>query len=115
MTGPSHHKPRRKVKKAGDGEGGGGGVVRGGASTPTSVSPGWKPAPVFPLGAFLWAARSSVTQWEVLPLILMVAGMFRWAAGLWGYSGAFSRSWSIALTHKQEQFRTASPNKPSPR
>lgn len=44
--------------------------------------------PTFPLSAFLWPARGSVSQWEILPLILMVAGLFRWAAGFWGYSGA---------------------------
>ncbi|KAG6010817.1 hypothetical protein E4U21_004205 [Claviceps maximensis] len=44
-------------------------------------------APSFPLAAFLWPARTSSTQWEVLPAVLMVAGLFRWAAGLWGYSG----------------------------
>ncbi|PSR97564.1 glycosyltransferase family 57 protein [Coniella lustricola] len=44
-------------------------------------------APAFPLAAFLWPTRGSVSQWEVLPLILMVVGLFRWAAGLWGYSG----------------------------
>lgn len=43
--------------------------------------------PSFPLAAFLWPARGSVSQWEVLPLILMAVGLFRWAAGLWGYSG----------------------------
>lgn len=46
--------------------------------------------PTFPLAAFLWPARGSVSQWEILPLILMVAGLFRWAAGFWGYSGAFA-------------------------
>lgn len=43
--------------------------------------------PTFPLAAFLWPARGSATQWEVLALTLMVVGLFRWAAGLWGYSG----------------------------
>ncbi|KAL8404250.1 hypothetical protein RB594_009201 [Gaeumannomyces avenae] len=43
--------------------------------------------PTFPLAAFLWPARSSATQWEVSALTLMVVGLFRWAAGLWGYSG----------------------------
>lgn len=28
-----------------------------------------------------------MSQWEVLPFILMAAGLARWAAGLWGYSG----------------------------
>ncbi|EEY18616.1 dolichyl pyrophosphate Man9GlcNAc2 alpha-1,3-glucosyltransferase [Verticillium alfalfae VaMs.102] len=44
-------------------------------------------APLFPLASFMWAARGSASEWEVLPLILMVVGLFRWAAGLWGYSG----------------------------
>ncbi len=47
-------------------------------------------APPFPLAALLWPARGSASQWELLPLILMVVGLFRWAAGLWGYSGAAS-------------------------
>jgi alpha-1,3-glucosyltransferase len=43
--------------------------------------------PTFPLASLLWPARGSVSQWELLPLILMAVGLFRWAAGLWGYSG----------------------------
>ncbi|KAI9760733.1 MAG: hypothetical protein M4579_001471 [Chaenotheca gracillima] len=43
--------------------------------------------PAFPLAAFLWPARGTTSQWVTLPLILMVAGLFRWAAGLWNYSG----------------------------
>ncbi|KAI1865467.1 uncharacterized protein JN550_008224 [Neoarthrinium moseri] len=76
MSSPSPaHKPRRKSKKPG---------VTFDAST--------KPGPLirtpsFPLAAFLWPARSSLSPWEVVPLILMVVGLFRWAAGLWGYSG----------------------------
>lgn len=48
-------------------------------------------APSFPLAAFMWPARGSVSQWEVLPLQLMVVGLFKWAAGLWGYSGMKER------------------------
>ncbi|KAL6871991.1 glycosyltransferase family 57 protein [Trichoderma novae-zelandiae] len=67
MSAPSPaHKPRRKANK-GDID-----KLR---------------APAFPLAAFLWPARTSLSQWEVLPLVLMVIGLFRWAAGLWGYSG----------------------------
>ncbi|PLN82490.1 ALG6, ALG8 glycosyltransferase [Aspergillus taichungensis] len=44
-------------------------------------------SPAFPLVSFLWAARAGVSQWLVLPLILMVVGLFRWAVSLWGYSG----------------------------
>ncbi|KAF4983281.1 hypothetical protein FZEAL_1266 [Fusarium zealandicum] len=77
MAGPSSapHKPRRKLKKTGNG---GDRHSRAEALVRT---------PAFPLAAFLWPARSSSSQWEVLPVILMVAGLFRWAAGLWGYSG----------------------------
>ncbi|CAI4213692.1 unnamed protein product [Parascedosporium putredinis] len=69
---PSPHKPRRRPR-----------LDQG----KLSKSEALVRAPAFPLASFLWPARSSVSQWEVLPLILMVAGLFRWAAGLWGYSG----------------------------
>ncbi|QSS60281.1 glucosyltransferase [Histoplasma capsulatum] len=46
-----------------------------------------QPSPTFPLVSFLWTARAGVSQWVVLPLILMVVGLFRWSTGLWGYSG----------------------------
>ncbi|KAI1307745.1 glycosyltransferase family 57 protein [Xylaria venustula] len=72
----SPHKPRRKVKKT--------------AHFDVDEKPGVQPlvrSPTFPLEALMWPARSSLSQWETLPLILMAAGLFRWAAGLWGYSG----------------------------
>ncbi|KAK1781913.1 ALG6, ALG8 glycosyltransferase family-domain-containing protein [Copromyces sp. CBS 386.78] len=79
MAGPSPHKPRRKVKQAGG---------NGPSSLPVIMErEALVRVPSFPLAAFLWPARSSVSQWELLPLILMVVGLFRWAAGLWGYSG----------------------------
>jgi alpha-1,3-glucosyltransferase len=71
---PSPHKPRRKPKKTGE-------------NVNIIQSEALVRAPAFPLAAFLWPARGSVSQWELLPLILMVVGLFRWAAGLWGYSG----------------------------
>lgn len=74
---PSSHKPRSKAKKNG---GDGGSLV-------VTKNEGLVRTPTFPLAAFLWPARGSVSQWEVLPLVLMVVGLFRWAAGLWGYSG----------------------------
>ncbi|OCK97009.1 glycosyltransferase family 57 protein [Cenococcum geophilum 1.58] len=43
--------------------------------------------PAFPLVAFLWPAKGTVSQWVTLPLILMVVGLFRWTTGFWGYSG----------------------------
>lgn len=72
------HKPRRKVK--------------GDEGVQLTKSEILFRAPSFPLAAFLWPARGSVSQWVVLPLILMVVGLFRWAAGLWGYSGEDDRS-----------------------
>lgn len=44
-------------------------------------------APAFPLVSFMWFARGATSQWIILPLILMVVGLFRWAVSLWGYSG----------------------------
>ncbi|KAI1775588.1 glycosyltransferase family 57 protein [Hypoxylon cercidicola] len=69
------HKPRRKTKKTAHFE--------SAHAKPEALIR----APSFPLAAILWPARSCLSQWEVLPLILMVVGLFRWAAGLWGYSG----------------------------
>ncbi|KAF7564078.1 hypothetical protein G7046_g70 [Stylonectria norvegica] len=73
---PSPHKARRKTK-----------APRNDFDKQPLRSEALVRAPAFPLAAFLWPARSSSSQWEVLPLILIVVGLFRWAAGLWGYSG----------------------------
>ncbi|MCJ1249162.1 Glucosyltransferase-like protein [Trapelia coarctata] len=43
--------------------------------------------PAFPLAAFFWPARKSTSQWIILPLTLMVVGLFRWVVGFWGFSG----------------------------
>ncbi|KAJ4372158.1 Glucosyltransferase-like protein [Neocucurbitaria cava] len=43
--------------------------------------------PAFPLVAFLWPAKGTVSQWVTIPLILMAVGLFRWATSLWAYSG----------------------------
>ncbi len=78
MAAPSpSHKPRRRPRKPDSGE--------SVSKIETLVR-----APSFPLAAFLWPARGSASQWELLPLILMIVGLFRWAAGLWGYSGRSS-------------------------
>ncbi|KAJ9157847.1 Alpha-1,3-glucosyltransferase [Pleurostoma richardsiae] len=83
-TPSSAHKPRRRAKKAGSPATGSPHAVK---TVKTARAEALVKAPVFPLASFLWPARGSVSQWEVLPLILMVVGLFRWAAGLWGYSG----------------------------
>ena len=75
------HKPRKKPKRV--------------SGTDTSSSPlgfaivseGSLQKPAFPLASFFWPARKGTSQWILLPLTLMVAGLFRWATGLWGYSG----------------------------
>lgn len=51
--------------------------------------------PAFPLVSFLWPARKSTSQWIVLPLVLMIAGLYRWVVGFWGYSGILI--WSVRL------------------
>lgn len=44
-------------------------------------------SPAFPLVAFFWPARKNASQWVILPLVLMVVGLYRWCVGMWGYSG----------------------------
>lgn len=44
-------------------------------------------SPAFPLVAFLWPARKNTSQWVILPLVLMIVGLYRWCTGIWGYSG----------------------------
>lgn len=87
------HKPRRKLRKNGNG------------TSPLSKDEALVPAPAFPLSAFLWPARGSISQWETLPLTLMVAGLFRWAAGLWGYSGGFCQ-WLFLLRLVMDKYAT---------
>ncbi|KAF2400502.1 dolichyl pyrophosphate Man9GlcNAc2 alpha-1,3-glucosyltransferas-like protein [Trichodelitschia bisporula] len=42
--------------------------------------------PAFPLAAFLWPAKG-LSLWFVLPSVLLTVALFRWATGLWTYSG----------------------------
>jgi alpha-1,3-glucosyltransferase len=65
------------------------GTIQGSSAVDATV--GTK-APAFPLVAFLWPAKGSVSTWIVLPSILMVVGLFRWATGYWGYSGEYHRT-----------------------
>ncbi|KKK11841.1 hypothetical protein ARAM_002882 [Aspergillus rambellii] len=74
---PSSHRPRKKRK-----------LPFTGSNNSLTVDAGeGKSAPAFPLVSFLWGARAGVSQWLILPLILMTVGLFRWAVSLWGYSG----------------------------
>ncbi|RHZ52135.1 hypothetical protein CDV55_100728 [Aspergillus turcosus] len=73
---PSSHRPRKRRK-----------YPTGSNNSLILETEGGKSSPAFPLVSFLWAARAGVSQWLVLPLILMVVGLFRWAVSLWGYSG----------------------------
>jgi alpha-1,3-glucosyltransferase len=76
---PSSYRPRKKRKSA---------ALFAGSNNPLTIDAGeGKAAPAFPLVSFLWGARAGVSQWLVLPLILMTVGLFRWAVSLWGYSG----------------------------
>lgn len=45
------------------------------------------PALPFPLASLVHPLRSSASQWLALPILLMVAFLFRWAVGLGPYSG----------------------------
>ncbi|KZF23729.1 glycosyltransferase family 57 protein [Xylona heveae TC161] len=80
-TPASTHRPRRRNK-----------ISTGLPSTPGHGTSIFDPLtqsqrPAFPLAAFLWPARGTTSQWVLLPVLLMVVGLFRWAIGLWGYSG----------------------------
>ncbi|KAE8349392.1 ALG6, ALG8 glycosyltransferase family-domain-containing protein [Aspergillus coremiiformis] len=76
---PSSYRPRKKRKLS---------LSSSGSNNALIVDTGNdKHIPAFPLVSFLWAARAGVSQWLVLPLILMAVGLFRWAVSLWGYSG----------------------------
>ncbi|KAL4764435.1 dolichyl-P-Glc:Man(9)GlcNAc(2)-PP-dolichol alpha-1,3-glucosyltransferase ALG6 [Aspergillus foveolatus] len=76
---PSSYRPRKKRKPA---------ALFAGSNNSLTIDAGeGKAAPAFPLVSFLWGARAGVSQWLVLPLILMTVGLFRWAVSLWGYSG----------------------------
>lgn len=43
--------------------------------------------PAFPLVAFFWPVKGSLSQWITLPCILMAVGLFRWCTAIWPYSG----------------------------
>ncbi|KAE8323176.1 glycosyl transferase [Aspergillus sergii] len=76
---PSSYRPRKKRKFP---------LSSTGSNNALIVDDGnGKHTPAFPLVSFLWAARAGVSQWLILPLILMAVGLFRWAVSLWGYSG----------------------------
>lgn len=85
MAGPSPHKPRNRGKKPAGSSQLRTSTTRSALSSSETVIK----TPLFPLASLLWPARGSTSQWNVLPFILMAAGLFRWAAGLWGYSGTF--------------------------
>lgn len=79
MSSASSYTPRKKKRR---------GVQTHIRSDLFEVDESFKPArPAFPLAAFLWPARGTTSQWVILPLILMIVGLFRWTTGLWGYSG----------------------------
>jgi alpha-1,3-glucosyltransferase len=105
MSSPSSHRPRKKRKQ-------GPTLLRSNTITDiVKVGPDDTDAitPEFPLVAFLWPARGTTSQWILLPLILMVVGLFRWSVGLWGHSGYMSppmygdfeaqRHWMEITTH----------------
>lgn len=82
MSTPTH-KPRKKKK-------GDSGILANPRHGTVIVNPEDGIAkPAFPLVAFLWPAKGTVSQWVVLPLILIAVGLFRWATAFWGYSGSY--------------------------
>lgn len=74
------HKPRKKPRFEVD-------LPRASGATSSAEPLVIDGKPAFPLVAFLWPARARLSAWIILPLILMIVGLFRWAVGFWGYSG----------------------------
>ena len=81
MASPAAHKPRRRRKIE---EGSLAHVAHGTLDFDENTN---ARKPAFPLVAFLWPAKGTVSLWLTIPLILMVVGLFRWSVSLWGYSG----------------------------
>ena len=78
----SLHKPKRKVKKSSDV------TSSNAAQNAVALNPRTNAQePAFALASFFWPARRGTSQWVTLPLLLMVASLFRWVVGFWGYSG----------------------------
>lgn len=80
MSSPSTpHKPRKKKRQ----------LVRSNTlSDIATLEPGSNSIkPEFNLVAFLLPARGTVSQWILIPLILIFAALFRWSIGVWDYSG----------------------------
>lgn len=62
-----------------------------------------KQRPAFPLVSFLWPAKGDLSLWVLLPLVLMITGLFRWTTGLWDYSGKYRNATTgptTTLTHQ---------------
>jgi len=75
---PSSHRPRKKRKSDAP--------SLNGTVTLDGVEKREKPA--FPLVAYFWPAKgANVSQWILLPAILMVLFLFRWCTAIWPYSG----------------------------
>jgi alpha-1,3-glucosyltransferase len=75
------HRPRRKRKAS---------QLVSASSNGTVLldAPTQREKPAFPLAAFFWPIKGTpVSQWVILPLILMATGLFRWVTGFWQYSG----------------------------
>jgi alpha-1,3-glucosyltransferase len=78
---PPSHRPRRKRKASQLVSASSNGTVL--LDTTTQ-----REKPAFPLAAFFWPIKGTpVSQWVLLPLILMAVGLFRWVTGFWQYSG----------------------------
>jgi len=73
------HKPRKRKKQED--------IFGVGHSQAIVTAADGSKSPAFPLASFFWPARGGVSQWIVLPVILLIVGLFRWSTALWPYSG----------------------------
>lgn len=76
---PSSHRPRKKRISS---------AVHPPNGATTLDTTTRSEVPAFHLAAFFWPAKGTmISQWVLLPSILMVVFLFRWTTALWGYSG----------------------------
>lgn len=68
------HKPRRHIKDAND-------------TVEYVQQPDLNAGPAFPLASLMWSLRGTAATWASVSVLLLVAGLFRWAVSLWPYSG----------------------------
>lgn len=53
--------------------------------------------PAFPLAAYLWPAKGTVSLKYGIVMVLLATSLFKWATGLWTYSGMAALPFGIGF------------------